>query len=89
MIDRREHSRMTVVKNAVLYYRDGQYSVPCILLDHSEAGAKIRIDNLSECPPMDDLHSLLTSDTSHPCRCVWTNRNELGIEYIEGDTSHA
>ncbi|KKK79613.1 hypothetical protein LCGC14_2831770, partial [marine sediment metagenome] len=78
-----------VVKNAVLYYRDGQYSVPCILLDHSEAGAKIRIDNLSECPPMDDLHSLLTSDTSHPCRCVWTNRNELGIEYIEGDTSHA
>lgn len=89
MENRREQPRTTVVKNAVLYFKQGEYSIPCIILDHSDTGAKIRINNVSECPPMDDLRSLITSDKSQVCRCIWTNKNELGIKYIGEDIQYA
>lgn len=83
MEDRRKHSRISVVKGATLFYNNGNSSVPCVIMDQSETGAKIRVDahELFECPSTFKFRQL-NIDTIRECRRVWSNKDIIGFEYI-------
>lgn len=84
MEDRREHSRTSVVKGATLFYNNGNSSVPCVVMDQSETGARIRIDvhELFKCPLTFQL-KYLNVDKIHKCHCVWSDKNIVGLEYVD------
>lgn len=83
MENRRKHPRIFVVKSATVFYNNGNSSVPCVIMDRSETGAKIRINvhDLFECPATFQL-KYLDVDTIHKCRRVWSNKDTIGLEYI-------
>lgn len=92
MEDRREHPRMSVLKGATLFYRHGTCSISCVILDQSESGVKVRIDDLFNCPPINEFEYLHINDKPRACRCVWINKNELGFVYTDfiklGEVAH-
>lgn len=82
MKDCRVHPRSTVVKSATLFYNNGNSSVPCVVLDQSETGAKIRINSneLFKCPATFQLR-YLNVDKTYECRCAWSNKCIIGLKY--------
>ncbi|KKL74100.1 hypothetical protein LCGC14_2068260 [marine sediment metagenome] len=83
MENRRMHPRASLVKGATLFYNNGNSSLPCVVVDRSESGAKIRINNyeLFKCP---EIFQLKYSDVDkiHKCRRMWSDKNTIGIEFI-------
>lgn len=83
MENRRKHPRTTVVKGATLFYDNGRSSVPCVVLDQSETGARIRTDDFEffKCPPTFQF-KYTDANKIHKCRRVWSKKNIIGLEYI-------
>ena len=83
MKDLRMHLRSTVVKGATLFYNNGNSSVPCVVLDQSETGAKIQINSseLFSCPETFQLRYLNIDKTYECCR-MWSDKGIIGLKYI-------
>ena len=83
MEDLREYPRKSVIKSATLFYNSGTCSVPCVVLDWSETGVKIKINTgeFFNCPP---TFQLKHSDVGkiYSCRLVWSDDDVFGVEYI-------
>jgi len=62
---------------------DGGPLLSCTLVDISESGAKLSIEDADQIP---DRFSLRLSRYGHPCfscRTVWRNANTLGVTFAE------
>jgi hypothetical protein len=56
----------------------------CTLIDISDSGAKLALDDIGELP---DKFSLWLSRHGHPrytCRIVWTDQNTIGVQFSSG-----
>jgi hypothetical protein len=59
----------------------------CTLIDISDSGAKLALENIDNMP---DSFSLWLSRHGHPrysCRVVWSRQNTIGVRFSSEDVS--
>jgi hypothetical protein len=82
----RRHKRQAVEYTAWIMLEPGQPPYRCILLDVSEGGAKIRIDE--QLTPPGEFTLLLSArgKSRRMCRVIWRNGSALGVEFVRPQT---
>lgn len=80
----RRESRKDVGRRAWLDIGRGRPLLACTLIDISQSGAKLAIDDAAHVPQTFRL--LLTRDgpANFSCRIVWRNTDTLGISFAQG-----
>lgn len=58
----------------------GLKSVPCIVRNVSETGAKVEVERVSAIP--DRLDLIVPGHRPQACRVVWRAMKEMGLEYL-------
>ena len=72
--------RVSVLQAGTLVFGAENCALECHVLDISDGGAKIRTSNLADGADVFDLR--LDSGTTHRCRVVWRDKENLGIEFV-------
>lgn len=57
----------------------GFTSVPCIVRNVSESGAKLEVARVTGIPDRFDL--IVPGHRPQPCRVVWRSLKEIGVQY--------
>jgi hypothetical protein len=81
----REGNRNKVDRVAWISVGDGLPLRNCTLIDISDSGAKLEIEETENMP---DIFSLWLSRHGHPrysCRIVWSLRNKIGVQFSLDD----
>jgi PilZ domain len=85
----RQEPRDTVYRPAWISVGDGLPLRNCMLIDISDTGAKLALEDIDEIP---DTFSLWLSRRGHPrysCRIVWSGQNTVGVKFSSGDELHS
>jgi hypothetical protein len=82
--NKRKHSRVALVYGGRLVARDGSFGSKCVVLDISEMGARLKIDDTAAVP--DEVVLLLSrgGETQRRCTVVWRGRGEMGVRFEKG-----
>lgn len=79
--EHRKGRRKRALKGAYISYNDRHFTIPCMVRDVSELGARLRIDDRSIAPDTFILHIELDS-VEVDCEVVWRSKNEVGIKFV-------
>ncbi len=82
--ERRRFPRHKTLNVGVIAYPDGR-CVDCTILDISVSGARIRLDEYSECPTLFTLR--VGSGRSYRGQFAWQNKHELGFKFLSASQS--
>jgi PilZ domain-containing protein len=80
----RQDSRSKVDRIAWISAGEGQPLRNCTLIDISDSGAKLALDEADNIPA---VFSLWLSRHGHPrysCRVVWSHQNKIGVQFSLG-----
>jgi hypothetical protein len=87
--NRRRSVRRTIGYGATIVAPDRAWTRKCRVLDISQSGAKLALEDLSGLP---DDFLLMLSERGGPkrrCRLVWTTDDQIGVEFERGKGSEA
>lgn len=76
--------RRSTRQQAWISQETGFATRPCTVLDISERGARLRIEDAAFIQPTVRL-KLTPSSSGRRCRVAWRKDNELGVEYLPAD----
>ena len=85
----RQERRDKVDRPAWISVGDNQPLRKCIVVDISDSGAKLTVDDVDDLP---EIFSLWLSRHGHPrygCRIVWSGRNKIGVQFSSGQEQPA
>lgn len=86
----RQDNRNKVDRTAWISVGDGRPLRNCTLIDISDSGAKLALEEGDDIP---DIFSLWLSRHGHPrysCRVVWSSQNKIGVQFSsDGDSARA
>ena len=82
MNDGRKSARRTVVHGAWIFAGADAPSIPCVLQDVSETGARIKLDPAVKIPT--DFILVLSRDKrlNRRCRMIWRDKGTLGVRFV-------
>lgn len=81
----REHQRRRVIKGGVIAFSNRRITVPCMVRDISDAGARLKVDRASEIPDTFDL--LVDLDgCEYECEVMWREDNQIGVRFLAEPT---
>jgi hypothetical protein len=75
-----QNARRTVFIKAMLL-REGQSHLPCTLVDISNSGARLLVEDASEVP---NRFTIVMTEQGVPrrlCRLVWRGENDVGVTF--------
>jgi hypothetical protein len=78
--NQRQIARRTVFIKALLL-REGKPNLPCTLVDISDVGARLMVENPSEVP---ERFAMVMTEQGVPrreCRLVWRGGNDIGVSF--------
>lgn len=76
--NRRRFVRRPMLKSGRILLGDG-YALPCVVLNVSEGGAKLKTQSASSCPARFDIE--IGGEPARPCRVAWHRDESLGVEF--------
>lgn len=77
----RRESRKEVGRKAWLDIGAGRPLLTCTLIDISQSGAKLALDDAAQVPPTFGLRLTRDGSPTFSCRIVWRNAEALGIAF--------
>jgi hypothetical protein len=80
----RQEPRNTINRPAWISVGDGLPLRNCTLIDISDSGAKLALENIEEIP---EKFSLWLSRHGHPCyacQVVWSRQDSIGVQFSSG-----
>jgi hypothetical protein len=81
-VNHRQHARRTVSIAARLFWRDeGRLILPCMIVDISQGGARIRAHFPSALPPLVYLAED-ESEAIYECAPVWQQDGTAGLRFV-------
>ena len=78
--ERRARFRRTLLRNAKIVYGDRSSMMDCVIVNISEAGAKLRPADIPLCP--DQFSLQLHGGHYLDCEVVWRRQNVLGVRFV-------
>jgi hypothetical protein len=61
--------------------REGKSNLPCTLVDISDTGARLFIDDIAEVPTRFTLAMTERGVPRRECRLIWRGENEIGVSF--------
>ena len=83
----RSESRKEVGRKAWLDIGSGRPLLACTLIDISQSGAKLALDDAAQVPPTFGLRLTRDGSPTFSCRIVWRNTDALGIAFAKAAES--
>lgn len=82
MTDHRRAARRPVRQGAWIFLGAGSAPIPCIMLDVSSAGARLRFDE--KIPTPDEFILVMSRDrrVNRRCEVVWRKDNSVGVRFL-------
>ena len=83
----RQGNRDQVDRVAWISVGDGRPLRNCTLIDISDSGAKVELEDADDIP---GIFSLWLSRHGHPrysCRVIWNQKNKIGVQFSLDDVS--
>jgi hypothetical protein len=77
--NRRKFPRRPMLKNGTIHLGPG-YTLPCLVLNVSDGGAKIKTQSVASCP--DRFGIEIGGEPARPCRVAWRAGELIGVEYV-------
>ena len=77
----RMQDRIRTIRSGTIIFSDKRCSIPCIIKNLSENGAKLRTDNAFLCP--NSFRLTFQNGPSFDCTVKWRNDNSLGIAFTD------
>jgi hypothetical protein len=77
----------TIDRRAWISVGDGSALLNCRLIDISESGAKLEIEDVDEIPVEFSLWLSRHGDPSHSCRVVWCGQGTIGVKFSSAATN--
>jgi hypothetical protein len=78
--DRRRGRRQRVLRSALIVFPGGYCTMPCHVLDTSDAGARLKPADIILCPREFVLKPLI--GLPRDCEVVWRKGTTLGVRYL-------
>jgi hypothetical protein len=82
--NQRQSARRTVFIKALLL-REGKSGLPCTLVDISDVGARLIVDDVTEVPERFRIVMTEQGVPRRDCRLVWRGRNDVGVTFEIGN----
>jgi hypothetical protein len=79
--EKRASARRMVNWRALLVRADGKPSRECKLLDISETGARIALQDTSNLPELFTIEFTASGTPKRICRLVWTSETDIGVAF--------
>ena len=79
-VERRSLPRINDLKYAEIVFNDNRTRLSCIVVNSSDKGAMLRVQNLAAVPNTFDLHF---DDKVHAAWVVWKNNGALGVNWLD------
>ncbi|HEX4892301.1 MAG TPA: response regulator [Hyphomicrobiaceae bacterium] len=86
--EQRRITRKRVLKGGVIAFSARHATIPCVVRDISEKGARLQVQNGAGVPDTFELIVELDGIEAH-CAIVWRKPSEVGVEFLNGMTVHA
>lgn len=81
--NRRRNPRAKLVREAVIHYRC-KLIAKCTVLDISESGAKIFVDQSITLPLEFTLQMSKNGAVSRQCQLIWRTHDQIGVRFFKG-----
>jgi hypothetical protein len=78
--ERRIAPRRRVLKNALMVFRNGYCTHPCVILNLSETGARLMPSDIMQCPREFVLKPSIGQERE--CEVVWRKGEFVGVRYV-------
>jgi len=78
-LERRIAPRRNTTLPATIVFNGGRASLPCVVRNVSESGAKLQVSSVAGVPNSFDL--LVEGHRPQSCRIVWRSLKEIGVAY--------
>jgi hypothetical protein len=79
--NRRKFVRRAIGYGATIFASDGSWSRKCRVIDISQSGAKLGLDQRSELPQNFVLALSERGGPTRRCRVMWTADEQVGVEF--------
>ncbi|NNF79585.1 MAG: PilZ domain-containing protein [Rhizobiales bacterium] len=80
--DNRTSPRRRALKAGIVSFNNGNITLPCVVRDISETGAKLKVDTGRHPPDRFQLQIELDGLSAN-CTVVWRNEQHIGVEFAE------
>jgi len=78
---RRQHARSRTLKSAQIVYNNASCLADCTVINTSEGGAALQLNDFLEYPPKFLLKVHRGAD--HRCEVCWQRGNKMGVRFVE------
>jgi hypothetical protein len=85
----RQEPRNTVYKRAWISVGEGLPLRDCTVIDISDSGAKLALENIDEIPREFSLRLSRYGHQYYPCRIVWSKLNTIGVRFSSDNEAGA
>ena len=86
--EKRNSPRRRALKAGIVSLNNGNITLPCVVRDISETGAKLKVDTGRHPPDQFQLQIELDGLLAE-CTVVWRDGQQLGVEFVEPPTVSA
>jgi hypothetical protein len=80
-VGKRREPRSVINRRAWINVGDGLPLRNCTLIDISEGGARLSLDDVNELPDKFSLWLSRHGNPSYVCRIAWSGQNTIGVEF--------
>jgi hypothetical protein len=82
--EQRKSLRRFTRRAGVVSFRAGKPSVPCVIWDVSEGGARLAVAHpLAELPHHFTLHLFKDGSVQRYCEVIWMDRRFVGVKFVD------
>jgi hypothetical protein len=82
MLELRQSNRTSSTTSAVIRNEDASLTVPCVVQDLSEGGAKLSFDDATPPPNEFILYLRPSSPIGWKCRVIWRTDKNVGVHFV-------
>ena len=87
-VDDRRHPRKRMLKGGVIAFANRHATLPCVVRDLSQSGAKLQVANVAMIPDTFELIVELDG-LEAPAEVVWRSTGEVGVRFLAAPTKVA
>jgi hypothetical protein len=82
MIESRKNPRRPVRQGAWIFPGGGSASIPCVMMDLSVSGARLKVDPGTELPSQFILVLSRDGRLNRRCQTMWRDQDMLGVQFL-------
>jgi hypothetical protein len=82
MIESRKNSRRPVRQGAWIFPGGGTPSIPCVMVDLSVSGARLKVDPGRELPSQFILVLSRDGRLNRHCQTMWRDQDMVGVQFL-------